>query len=60
MEPPATRWESPHLRRLLGPPRISDDAVAVLRGRLREQPTIRDAYLVEVEIIEPSLMAAHT
>ena len=53
-EMPPSRWESPHQRRLIGPPRISDDAVSLIRARLLEHQAIEEAYLVEIEIIEPS------
>jgi hypothetical protein len=53
MQAPVSRWESPHQRRLLGPATISDDAFLALRERLLEQRAIREAYLVEIEIIEP-------
>jgi hypothetical protein len=54
MQAPVSRWESPHQRRLLGPPTISDDAVSALREQLLEQRAIRDAFLVEIEIIQPT------
>jgi hypothetical protein len=51
---PASRWESPHQRRLIGPATMPDEALSLLHERLLEHHAIKEAYLLEIEIIEPS------
>ena len=51
---PQSRWESPHRRRMIGPPTMPAEALASIRERLLEHQAIEEAYLVEIEITEPS------